>query len=225
VNTWYTLSDVAKIDRKAASDEDRRCLPYIGLDDIDKEVGHFSGDFRRKPETMLASKFRFTPKHILYGKLRPYLNKVVLPYFDGVCTTEILPILPDEKKVDRVYLYALLLEPKFVKWASANVSGANLPRISPERLAEYRFALPSLDEQKRIATLLDKMLLANPHYGFRARQTACDHACHRPVRRAPLRFASSILTKPTACAALVVTPKNSATASCNLSFWRCLVIL
>jgi len=37
------------------------------------------------------------------------------------------------------------------------------------------------------------MLLANPHYGFRARQTACDHACHRPVRRAPLRFASSIL--------------------------------
>jgi len=38
-----------------------------------------------------------------------------------------------------------------------------------------------------------KMLLANPHYGFRARQTACDHACHRPVRRAPLRFASSIL--------------------------------
>jgi len=38
-----------------------------------------------------------------------------------------------------------------------------------------------------------KMLLANPHYGFRARQTACDHACHRPVRRAPLRFASSIM--------------------------------
>jgi len=42
---------------------------------------------------------------------------------------------------------------------------------------------------------LHKMLLANPHYGFRARQTACDHACHRPVRRAPLRFASSILHK------------------------------
>ncbi len=105
---------------------------------------------------MLATKFRFTPKHILYGKLRPYLNKVALPNFHGVCTTEILPVLPDERKVDRRYLYALLLSPNFVKWASANVSGANLPRITPERLAEYRLALPPLDEQKYIAALLDK---------------------------------------------------------------------
>ncbi len=152
----FTLSEVAKIDRRTASDEERDRLPYVGLEDIDKEVGRFSREFKRKPETMLATKFCFTPKHILYGKLRPYLNKVALPNFHGVCTTEILPVLPDERKVNRRYLYALLLSPNFVKWASANVSGANLPRINPERLAEYRLALPPLDEQKRIAALLDK---------------------------------------------------------------------
>jgi len=152
----FTLSEVAKIDRRAASDEERDCLPYVGLDDIEKEVGRFTRGFKRKPETMLATKFRFTPKHILYGKLRPYLNKVALPNFDGVCTTEILPILVNEKLVDRGYFHALLLAPEFVKWASANVSGANLPRLAPERLAQYRLALPPLNEQKRTAALLDK---------------------------------------------------------------------
>ena len=152
----YTLSEVAKIDRVPANDEERLRLPYVGLDDIDPEMGHFSGDFRKRPEAMLATKFRFTPKHILYGKLRPYLNKVALPNFDGVCTTEILPILPDEKTVDRDYLHALLLAPQFVHWASANVSGANLPRIAPERLAEYRLRLPPLPEQERISEQLRK---------------------------------------------------------------------
>lgn len=152
----YTLSQIAKIDRVPANDEERRRLPYVGLDDIAPEMGRFSEDFRKRPETMLATKFRFTPKHILYGKLRPYLNKVAIPSFEGVCTTEILPILPDEKTVDRRYLQGLLLAPKFVHWASANVSGANLPRIAPERLAEYRLHLPPLPEQERISEQLQK---------------------------------------------------------------------
>jgi type I restriction enzyme S subunit len=152
----YRLSQVAKIDRVPANDEERRLLPYVGLDDIAPESGRFSEEFRQRPETMLATKVRFTPKHILYGKLRPYLNKVALPNFEGVCTTEILPILPDEKIVEREYLYALLLAPKFVYWASANVSGANLPRIAPDRLAEYRLDLPPLPEQERISEHLRK---------------------------------------------------------------------
>jgi type I restriction enzyme S subunit len=152
----YTLSQVAKIDRVPANEEERRTLPYVGLEDIAPKMGGFSEDFKKRPETMLAVKFRFTQKHILYGKLRPYLNKAAIPTFDGVCTTEILPILPDPKTVDQRYLHALLLAPKFVHWASANVSGANLPRIAPERLAEYRLQLPPLPEQERISEQLYK---------------------------------------------------------------------
>nr|WP_255603218.1 restriction endonuclease subunit S [Oscillochloris sp. ZM17-4] len=103
---------------------------------------------------MLATKFRFTPKHVLYGKLRPYLNKVLLPSFDGVCTTEILPILPNERKLDRAYLWAYLLSPEFVSWASESVSGANLPRIDPKLLADHPIPLPPLAEQRRIAAVL-----------------------------------------------------------------------
>jgi type I restriction enzyme S subunit len=126
------------------------------LEHIEKDTGNFSVDFRRKPETLLATKFRFTPRHVLYGKLRPYLNKVAVPDFDGVCTTEIFPLLPKPNALDRGYLFAVLLSQPFVKWASQSVSGTNLPRLDPERLREYAIPLPSLPDQQRIAGQLEQ---------------------------------------------------------------------
>ena len=148
------LGRVIKIDRTAASQEECRTLPYVGLEHIEKETGRLVDDYRPRPETLLATKFKFTPRHVLYGKLRPYLNKVVLPTFSGVCTTEILPLLADPAKIERDYLYFLLLSCRFVKWASASVSGANLPRLDPERLLEFEAPVRSLAEQKRIAAVM-----------------------------------------------------------------------
>ncbi len=82
------LGKVAKIDRTIATDDECRILPYVGLEHVEKETGKFADDFSLTPQNMLATNLRFTPKHVLYGKLRPYLNKVVLPNFDGVCTTD-----------------------------------------------------------------------------------------------------------------------------------------
>jgi len=150
------LREVMTVDRIAASEAECRSLPYVGLEHIEKDTGNFSADFRRRPETLLATKFRFTPQHVLYGKLRPYLNKVAVPDFDGVCTTEILPLLPKPNALDRGYLFAVLLSQPFVKWASEAVSGANLPRLDPERLREYEIPLPPLSAQQRIAGQLEQ---------------------------------------------------------------------
>lgn len=144
------------IDRTPASEAECRTLPYVGLEHIEKDAGHFTADFRRQPEALLATKFRFTPRHVLYGKLRPNLNKVSLPDFDGVCTTEIFPLLPQPRKLDRRYLYGALLSHPFVKWASNSVSGANLPRLDPERLRDYQIQLPELPEQRQIAERLEQ---------------------------------------------------------------------
>jgi len=148
------LGKVAKIDRSIATRDDCKVLPYIGLEHIEKETGRFIDYFVPKPQKMLATNFRFTRKHVLYGKLRPYLNKVVLPDFEGVCTTEILPILPSEAELNRTFLWAILLSPTFVLWASSQVSGANLPRLDPKLLADYKIPLPPLDKQQWIAELL-----------------------------------------------------------------------
>ena len=150
------LAEVLTIDRTAASDGDCRTLPYVGLEHIEKDTGHFAEDFRQKPEILLATKYRFTHRHVLYGKLRPNLNKTVLPDFDGVCTTEILPLLAHPQTLDRGYLYGALLSKPFVKWATNNVSGANLPRLDPDRLLEYEIELPDLSEQQRIAAQLQQ---------------------------------------------------------------------
>jgi type I restriction enzyme, S subunit len=150
------LGKIAKVDRVAATANEREFLPYVGLDDIEKDRGGFADQFRRKPEKLLAAKFKFSPRHVLYGKLRPYLNKVALPDFVGVCTTEILPLLADESVLERGYLFALLLSPKFVAWASQNTSGANLPRLDPKLLIDYEVPLLPLPEQKRIAAILEK---------------------------------------------------------------------
>jgi type I restriction enzyme, S subunit len=148
------LGDLLTIDRTTASQEECRTLPYIGLEHIDKDTGTFIPEYRRIPETVLATKFRFTANHVLYGKLRPYLNKVLRPKFDGVCTTEILPLLTNEVVLDAGYLYFLLQSSDFVKWATHHASGANLPRLDPKTLKDYRLSLPSVSEQRVLANRL-----------------------------------------------------------------------
>jgi type I restriction enzyme, S subunit len=85
--------------------------------------------------------------------LRPYLAKIALPDFEGVCSTDILPVLPG-KKLDRNYLTHFLRQPWMVDYAASQSDGANLPRLSPKSLAGFEIPLPPLPEQRRIAAIL-----------------------------------------------------------------------
>lgn len=127
---------------------------YVGLENI--ESGGRFVDVRAVGSGELASsKFAFTPRHLLYGKLRPYLANIARPEFAGICSTDILPVLPGPR-VDRGYLAWLLLSPGMVSLAASRATGANLPRLSPSALSEMRIPLPGLSEQRRIAEILDK---------------------------------------------------------------------
>ncbi len=128
--------------------------PYVGLENI-QPGGDLVGVRGAQPGELASSKFVFTPKHLLYGKLRPYLAKVARPDFEGICSTDILPVLPGPS-LDRSYLAHFLLRPESVAWAASRATGANLPRLSPRALAEMAVPLPSLPEQRRIAEVLDR---------------------------------------------------------------------
>lgn len=144
-----SFSEVVKIDRKQATEHERSSLPYIGLEDIVSNQGILTKGYTLTPKIMLATNYKFTLEHILYGKLRPYLNKVLLPSFDGTCSTEILPLLPKENKILRTYLATYLMSNHFVEWASKNVEGANLPRLSPDALSNYPIPVPHMEDQER----------------------------------------------------------------------------
>jgi type I restriction enzyme S subunit len=156
INEKAKFSEVVKIDRKIASKKDCSTLPYIGLEHIEKDSGKLINEYKKEQLNMLATNFRFTPRHVLLGKLRPYLNKVLLPNFDGVCTTEILPLLPADGEVERSYLFVYLKSQVFVKWASNNVSGANLPRLAPEMLADYMLPLPPISLQRKFDVIFQQ---------------------------------------------------------------------
>ena len=148
------LSKVAKIDRTSLAPEKiQDGTAYLGLEHIESG-GKILGAQQVESGELKSSKFQFTPEHILYGKLRPYLAKIALPDFDGICSTDIIPILPGPD-IDRKYLLYFLRQGSMVEYANSRSSGANLPRISPKELEKFQIPLPQLEEQKRIAKILD----------------------------------------------------------------------
>lgn len=154
---WTTapLSEIATIERNSVSPTDIRSgSRYVGLDHI--ETGGGSIRFGSVTNGELASsKFQFGPNHILFGKLRPYLAKVVCPDFEGICSTDIIPIAPS-KHVDKRYLLHFLRRPETIAWAAGRTTGVNLPRLSPRELASLEIQFPSLDDQRRLGTILDR---------------------------------------------------------------------
>src|SRR2546425_3025714 len=81
---------------------------YIGLEDIEADTGRIIAYKNVSRANLKSSKFHFDESCILYGKLRPYLNKVAIPRVSGICSTDILPLRPVSKIAVKEYLYYFL---------------------------------------------------------------------------------------------------------------------
>ena len=128
-------------------------LPYVGLENIESGTGRFLGT--TNAVCVKSSTFRFSPEHVLYRRLRPYLNKVLLPDFEGHCSTEIFPIRPDPA-VSREYLFHWLSMDATVKSIDATSTGARMPRANMNAVLGFQIPVPPLAEQRRIVAILDE---------------------------------------------------------------------
>ena len=123
----------------------------LSLDEIEPVSGRIIGKATCRVRDLGSTKCSFDTRHVLYSKLRPYLNKVVLPDEPGVGTSELIPMLPDPKRLDREFLAYYLRSPIFLDFANANTRGANLPRIAMRELWLHEIPMPAkVDEQRRI---------------------------------------------------------------------------
>jgi type I restriction enzyme, S subunit len=149
------LSQVASIERESiAPAEIAAGTAFVGLENIDGPTGAVS--LREVGSGEIAStKYRYGSQHVLYGKLRPNLRKIGRANGEGVCSTDILPILPGPE-IDRDYLFHYLRHQPMVDLASIRAPAANLPRLSPRILGTFPICFPPLPEQRRIAAILDK---------------------------------------------------------------------
>lgn len=128
----------------------------VTLDHIESGSGRLLQRNLRPLSEAGSSTHWFDTRHVLYSKLRPYLNKVLLPDQEGLGTTELVPLLPDEGRLDREYLAHYLRSESFVGWVSNQTAGAKMPRVAMTQFWNHEIPLPPLAEQKCIAAILDK---------------------------------------------------------------------
>lgn len=149
---WRTvkLGNLCSIEKKKY---DGQHLPYVGLEDIESNTGRFLG--ATQPLSVKSATFQFSSEHVLYGRLRPYLNKVLLPDFEGHCSSEIFPIKPG-REITRNFLFYWLTSQPIVDKINATSTGARMPRANVNTVLKFDFSFPCLDEQQRITTILDE---------------------------------------------------------------------
>ncbi len=155
IKSWktYKLGDLCKQDKLIVDpfSQEAKKLPYLSLEHIESETGKISkNDIESIDETVKSNTFLFDSRHVLYGKLRPYLNKVALPDFKGRCTTELIPLLPTEY-ILREFLAWILRKPQTIDLAMREKTGARMPRANMKSLFEMQVKIPSIKEQKELA--------------------------------------------------------------------------
>jgi len=188
--TWATcrLGDV--VDYGATRKAEPDAIPVdawvLELEDIEKDTSKVLQRLTFAQRQSKSTKNRFAAGDVLYGKLRPYLNKVVRADQDGFCTTEIIPLAPSHS-LDGDYLFYWLKHPVFLDYVTAVSHGLNMPRLGTEAGRDAPFVLAPINEQQRIADKLDAVL---------ARVDACRERLDR-VPAILKRFRQSVLTAAT----------------------------
>ncbi len=126
----------------------------LDLEDIEKDTGTVLKKVTKAQRNSVSTKHKFHSGQVLYSKLRPYLNKVVLSDADGYCTSEILP-LEFKNCVLPEYARYYLMSGTFIAYANHCSYGVKMPRLGTTDGKKAIFSLPPLSEQKRIVETID----------------------------------------------------------------------
>lgn len=133
-------------------------IPYIGLEHIESCTGKIVSDTKHSLSEEQAAEgldARFRAGDVLFGKLRPYLAKVLLSSFDGRCSSEFL-VLRSRGEISPAYLAYQLISQGFIAWINSMTYGTKMPRASPNQVMGAPIAIPDADEQSAISTFLDR---------------------------------------------------------------------
>ncbi len=153
-NGWKhdRLKDVVSL-REIRTDEKSDVEDYLELEDIESGTGQIIS--RRNTLGVESDVTCFRKGDVLFGKLRPYLEKYFLADFDGKCTGEILAFAP--KRIEGHFLRYCVAAPWFIEKCNSLAYGAKMPRVNwAKQLALFDIPLPSREEQRRIVAYLDK---------------------------------------------------------------------
>ena len=151
------LGELCEMDRQGLHPDDPIAsgLPFVGVEHVESESGSFNFNNGSRVGSQRSTTIRFDERHVLYAKLRLYLNKVATPGFAGRCSTELVPLLPRDG-VDREFIAYLLRRKETVDYVMSSVTGAQMPRTDMKSLMSLPVPLPPPDEQQQIVAILNR---------------------------------------------------------------------
>jgi type I restriction enzyme S subunit len=130
---------------------------YIGLANIQSNTGELVNFEPVQGKEILSSSPKFAKGDILFGRMRPYLNKVWIAEFDSVCSGEALVFRPNKNKVDTQFLHTLLLSQLTLDQVVPLQSGSSLPRVSASDVLSVKLPAPKdLQKQQEIGNEVKK---------------------------------------------------------------------
>lgn len=156
---WERLGNVTNygISEKVEADDVANTTWVLELEDIEKETSRLLQKVYFKDRPFKSSKNIFLKNDVIYGKLRPYLDKVIIADENGVCTTEMIPIrsyygyLPE-------FLRLVLKTPYFISYATDSTHGMNLPRLGTDKARLALIPIVNIAEQQRIVAKVDELM-------------------------------------------------------------------
>jgi len=158
---WCRLGEITNYgtNLKIEPNEISKDTWVLELEDIEKTTSRLLQKLTFENRNSQSTKNKFVKGQVLYGKLRPYLDKVIVADDDGVCTTEITPITCSGS-IDPYFLRLTLKRPDFLVYVNSVVSGMRMPRLQTENGRKALIPLPPLEEQspiiQQVETLLSK---------------------------------------------------------------------
>lgn len=155
-----SLNDLFEVDKQQidVSADDFGRLPFIGMENIESH----SMSYVDAPSTTIDEGsgmcFRFDDRHVLYGKLRPYLNKVFLPMSPGRCSMELLPLLP-KAGFSREFVALVIQLPMVIEYAVKHSTGGRMPRANIAKLLKLEVPIPSkMEERTKLVDIFAKRI-------------------------------------------------------------------
>ena len=150
---WTRLEFLLQSSREKTDEFSDTDIKYVGLEHMQKNGGIVAYDSAKGIKSL---KNVFHPQQILYGKLRPYLNKHDIATFDGICSTDILVFNATSVTIPK-FVNFFLDQDTFIEYAVSNSKGINLPRVSESIVLDAKCPLPPLPEQQRIVDRIESL--------------------------------------------------------------------
>jgi type I restriction enzyme, S subunit len=147
------LADVTEPRGEKVSPQDYPDLQFIGMDHVESQTTRIIGSVPAC--SMKSNAARFYTNDVLYGRLRPYLNKVSQPLFDGLASAEFI-VFPDTDLVKSDYLKYRLNAADFVSFAS-HLNEGDRPRVGFDQIGTFKIKVPPPKEQKRIVAKIEEL--------------------------------------------------------------------